>query len=147
MIEIQLPQWINVIFADCSVCFDAGQRSLTARVEVQQVDGLPCERIIRNGKRAKRFRRQYRHLSRHLLADSHRVNALDFMGKASAPCFRHLVVGNSDCLDSLRCVIETWKFYLDPLRLVFSMSKSQCVSDDLKRNTLLGIFLRAEIFI
>src|ERR1700690_3846815 len=69
------------------------------------------------------------------------------MRKARIPCFRHLVVGNSNRLDSLRCVIETWEFYLDPLRLVLPMGKSKCVVDDLKRNIPLWVFLSEEVLV
>jgi hypothetical protein len=47
--------------------------------------------------------------------------------------------------DSLRRVIKTWKFYLDPLRLVLPMSKAKCVTNDLKRDFPLWIFLCKEV--
>ena len=48
VIEIQLLQRIDVVFADCSICLDAGQRSLAPRIEVQQMDWLSHEWIVCN---------------------------------------------------------------------------------------------------
>ena len=64
------------------------------------------------------------------------------MGEDCAPFFGHVVAGNSDRLDSLRCVIKLRKIYLDPLRLVLPMSKAKCVTNDLKRGSPLRILLR-----
>ena len=69
------------------------------------------------------------------------------MSETRAPVLRHLAVGTGDCFDGVRCVIKRREIYFYPVGLVLGMRKSQCVPNDLKRNTLLWIFLREEVLV
>lgn len=119
MVQVQPSQVVDIVFPKRTVRLDTCQRSLAPGVEIQQVNGSSCNRIVRNGQRTEKCWRLWRWVFHHLLADSDRIYSSNRMREVCRPVLGYLVVGNGDRFNCICSVIEFRQFDLDPLCLAF----------------------------